>query len=613
MSEYGFHIRRLALTGAGLEPAEVEFRPGLNVISGPSDTGKTFILQSIDYVLGARNRPDELPEAEGYDKLVLEINAVSDGSLYVLERALRGGDIELTHPDGRIEKLRRKHAAGRTDTVSHFLLQLSGLSDKQIRKNIRGETQALSFRNIAHIAIVSEQDVIRESSPVHASSGYQQTASRSVFRLLLSGVDDSAVVAVEESRISIARVEAKTDVLQGMLDQLRVQIVDQAIDGDINSLRGQLIHHSTSYRTIEERLSENGSVVAEVEKRQRTVWSRVRHIRARLDGLSGLVERFALLAEQYVSDLRRLDAIAEAGSRLGDIGVERCPVCGALPEHHDQEHLDSSVSPDIVTESASAEANRIRSLIYDLDTTRQEVETERDELSNELEPLQIELAEVTSTIQEDLSPRTQELTIQLRETARQCQQIQRALELLERVEELEKLIEAVHAAKVATVRQEFASLPTSATENFAQEVQTRLLAWNFPGLDRVTFSDSEWDVVISGRLRTSHGKGVRAVTHAAFTTGLLRYCTSREKPHPGFVLIDSPLVVYREPDQDELTLDSNVKSAFFIDLASSFLSEQVILLENEEPSDEVLALGNVNLIKFTKREEGRYGFIPRRD
>ncbi|BBO73479.1 hypothetical protein DSCW_08960 [Desulfosarcina widdelii] len=610
MNDSGFHLRRLALTGPGLEPAVVEFTLGLNVISGPSDTGKTFILQCIDYVLGARDRPDELPEAEAYDKVALELQAVSDGGRYVLERAIRGGDIALTHPDQSIEQLKAKHAAGRTDTVSYFLLQLSGLQDKRIRMNSLGETRGLSFRDVAHLAIVSEQDVIRESSPVHASSGYQKTASRSVFRLLLSGVDDSAVVAVEKPSISRARVEAKTDVLQGMLDQLRDQIAEQPIDGDFGSLRDQLNRLNITYQSIEEDLSKSGSSMAEVEERRRTVWSRLHEIQGRLNVLSGLAERFALLAKQYLSDLRRLDAIVEAGSRLDDIGVERCPVCGALPEHHDQEHVDSPVGPEVVAESATAEANRIRSLMADLETTRQEVATEREVLLREQEQLQNELAEVRATIQEELRPRAQESAAKLREAASNRQQVQRSLELLERVQEIEAQIHDVQTEEVASARQEFASLPTSATEEFAQEVQARLASWNFPGLDRVTFSDTEWDVVISGRPRTSHGKGVRAVTHAAFTTGLLRYCASRRKPHPGFVLIDSPLVVYREPDPDGGTLDDSVKSAFFADLASSFLAEQVILLENEEPPDEVLASGNVNMVRFTKRDEGRHGFIP---
>lgn len=610
MSDYGFQIRRLALVGADLAPATVEFTSGLNVIVGPSDTGKTFILQCIDYVLGAGSRPDELSEAEDYDKVVLELDAVADGSHYVLERALRGGDVELTRSDGSTEQLRGQHAAGRTDTVSYFLLQLSGLSGKCIRTNSRGTTRDLSFRDVARLAIVSEQDVIRESSPVHASSGYQQTASRSVFRLLLSGSDDSAVVAVEDSRISRARVEAKTDVLQGMLDQLREQITERSIEGDTTALRDQIDRLDTTYHVVEERLAESGAEMAGVEERRRELWFGLREIRGQLEVSTGLAERFSLLAKQYEADLRRLDAIAEAGSRLGDIGVERCPLCGALPEHHDQDHLENPVAPGVMSESATAEAGRIRSLVNDLDTTRQEIATERDELLREQEQLRGDLDEVTTMIQTQLRPRAQEAAAELREVASARQQAQRSLELLERVQALEVQIQDVRAEEATSAQQEFASLPISAAEEFAQEVGERLAAWNFPDLDRVTFSDTDWDVVISGRPRTSHGKGVRAVTHAAFTTALLRYCASREKPHPGFVLIDSPLVVYREPDPNGVALDASVKSAFFVDLASSFLSEQVILLENDEPPDDVLNNGNVNLVRFTKRDRGRYGFIP---
>ncbi len=583
----------------------------MNVISGPSDTGKTFIFQCIDFILGARKLPDELPEAQGYERVVVEISSVSDGRLYILERALRGGDITLTLPDGSTEQLAREHSEGNKNNISYFLLQLSGLADKRIRKNARGQTQSLSFRKIAHLAAVSEEDVIRASSPVHASSGFDKTASRSAFRLLLSGDDDSAVVAVEDPKISRARVHAKTEVLQGMLDQLNDQIANQSIDEDINSHRDQLDRLDTSYQAFEQMLSESGSAMANIEEQRRVLWSSLGEIQNRIDVLTGLSDRFALLAEQYQSDLRRLDAIAEAGSRLGDIGVERCPVCGALPEHHDHEHLDGSVGPDVVTESATAEAGRIRSLINDLDSTRAEVATERNELQSTQEQYQEQLADVTSAIHQELRPRAQKSAVELREAASKRQQVLRSLELLERVQALEEQIRDIQAEEVSSARQEFASLPSSAAEEFAQEVQARLDAWKFPELDRVTFSDTAWDVVISGQPRTSHGKGVRAVMHAAFTTGLLRYCANREKPHPGFVLIDSPLVVYREPDPGEVTLDASVKSAFFADLASEFLEEQIILLENDEPPEEIAAREDVNLIRFTKRDEGRYGFLPR--
>lgn len=146
-------------------------------------------------------------------------------------------------------------------------------------------------------------------------------------------------------------------------------------------------------------------------------------------------------------------------------------------------------------------------------------------------------------------------------------------------------------------------------EAFSQEVETLLRAWHFPGLDRVTFSESDQDIVISGRTRASHGKGVRAIAHAAFNLALLKSCLKGEMPHPGFVLIDSPLVVYREPDTDEGGFSHDVKDAFYRSIAEEFRASQVIIFENEDPPSDLGA--DANIIRFTGASHGRQGFIPK--
>ena len=77
--KFGFVLRRLTLIGPGKAPAQVPFTRGLNVIAGPSNTGKSFIAQCLDYALGSGKPPKEdVPEAEGYSSVVLEIEANND-------------------------------------------------------------------------------------------------------------------------------------------------------------------------------------------------------------------------------------------------------------------------------------------------------------------------------------------------------------------------------------------------------------------------------------------------------------------------------------------------------------------------------------------------------
>jgi hypothetical protein len=59
------------------------------------------------------------------------------------------------------------------------------------------------------------------------------------------------------------------------------------------------------------------------------------------------------------------------------------------------------------------------------------------------------------------------------------------------------------------------------------------------------------DFVIDGKPRGSRGKGLRAISHAAVTLGLLGYCQERSLPHPGFVVMDSPLLACFKPEGEE--------------------------------------------------------------
>src|SRR5262249_28110729 len=98
-------------------------------------------------------------------------------------------------------------------------------------------------------------------------------------------------------------------------------------------------------------------------------------------------------------------------------------------------------------------------------------------------------------------------------------------------------------------------LPTTVAHSFALKVEEILKAWHFPEADRVHFDAKARDLIIAGKLRTARGKGLRAITHAAFTIGLLDYCREQGTSHPGFAVLDSPLLAYRAPEgsEDDLT------------------------------------------------------------
>jgi hypothetical protein len=153
-------------------------------------------------------------------------------------------------------------------------------------------------------------------------------------------------------------------------------------------------------------------------------------------------------------------------------------------------------------------------------------------------------------------------------------------------------------------------LPSTTGDKFAGIVLSTLKAWHFPEINRVHLETKSRDLVINGKNRTSFGKGLRAITQAAFTVRLLQYCRQFDTPHPGFIVLDSPLLSYREPegDGDDLS-DTDLNSHFFEFLAKLQDDRQVLVVENIDPPPDVQT--SPQTIKFTKIEGvGRYGFFP---
>jgi hypothetical protein len=146
---------------------------------------------------------------------------------------------------------------------------------------------------------------------------------------------------------------------------------------------------------------------------------------------------------------------------------------------------------------------------------------------------------------------------------------------------------------------------------FSLKVEQILKAWNFPGECRVHYDKDASDFVIDGKPRGSRGKGLRAITHAAISIALLEYCQEHELPHPGFLLLDSPLLAYFKPEGDEDTAlqGTDLKERFYRYLKSHHGDEsQVIIIENQHPPDSELA--GLNLTVFTRNPtEGRFGLL----
>lgn len=217
----GYIIKELKLTSDNLKPAIITFNKGLNVITGPSDCGKSYIFQCINYMLGASTPPKSIKESKDYTTLFLEISD-SDNNSYTFKSGLKGGDfmlfrkkiIDISEND-QFEVLKRKHDPNNDNNISAFLLKLNNLYQKKIRTNAQGKTRYLSYRDINKFLMINEESIIKQDSVIE-SHYTKRTEESNVFKLLTLGIDDSTVIKLLDKN-QIHNRKGKVELLESFI------------------------------------------------------------------------------------------------------------------------------------------------------------------------------------------------------------------------------------------------------------------------------------------------------------------------------------------------------------------------------------------------------------
>jgi hypothetical protein len=612
----GFQLRRLQVTGPQVESAEITFDAGLNVVSGASDTGKSYLVETIDYMLGAGTPPRQIPESRGYDTAQLLI-AAQDGREFQLTRALAGGDFllgDLAAGAADPVTLGQRHSAGTGENISTFLLRLIGLDGKRVRKNAQNELQNLSFRNLAHLVIVDEESIIKKGSPIHSGESTQRTTQSSVFKLLLTGQDDGALIAAKKPAIAKAELEAKIALLDQLIAEYEGELGE--LTSDPGDLGAQLERLDASLVTSAQALHLQRSAFEEQENARQTAWQTRDEIRARHEEILALLERFTLLDQHYGSDLDRLEAVSEAGFFFVALDTGRCPLCGApAGDHHHHDGVQPDGDIEATRTACAQEIVKILQLRAELALTVSDLQDERRQLSERFDSARAAYRTADALVREALTPAVSAARAEHTGLLETRAGVRQAIALVERISDLRsRRMDAESALGTSgRVTDERPGLPPASVQAFSAAVETLLDAWRFPHEKPIYFDERSQDLILGARRRGEQGKGLRALTHAAFSIGLLQTCRVLQLPAVGFVILDSPLVTFREADREEAGLDAaarlEVKQAFYRDLAERITSDQVIIVENEDP-DASLRAGIVSHI-FTKRSDsGRPGFFP---
>ncbi|WP_155929021.1 hypothetical protein [Mycolicibacterium sp. CBMA 234] len=529
-----------------------------------------------------------------------------------MTRSVEGGAFGLLDgevrslPPGPPERVLGATNAGK-DSLSKYLLELLGLDGMRLRTNVYNKTRDLSIRDVARLTVIGETKIQSETPPALSGRHTDRTVEISAFKLLLEGIDDSNLEQLPSRNERRQAATAKVEVVDSIIARLQRRLESAA---DVRVLQDQLNRLNTSIR------QQNMSVAKVSDERRKAANQLAQQgqvsadTKKRITDIGVLEARFLLLLAKYESDLARLDMVGEAGTILGLFTPGVCVVCGADPAH--QSHNDHIPQDSTnFAESVDAERRKTELLAAELISAIADLRAERERLAAHLLHIGDSIGSLRAAVRrldDFLAPQTSDLT----ELADKRSMLESLLSSYSEIAELEKLKVAIEADRKSEKDQASTSLDFATLRRFSDAVAGRLTAWAVPDGGRVYYDRNEQDLVAGDQLRSAHGKGVRAVLHSAFTLGLAEFCYDNGLPHPGFVVVDSPLVTYRPPKPGEAidaeTLPRTVAEEFYSDVERG-LSGQVIIMENTDPP-QGLSEDSVDVFFSGVEGEGRTGFFP---
>ena len=599
-------VKKLEVKGKGKEAASLFFEPGLNVIAGASDTGKSYVTKCFQFILGAELPPKSIEQAKGYTQLEVTFEQ-ENGSMFLLSRELKEKSdlicIEL-NGDGLSKTLKPSHTG--QSNLSSFFLKKFNLDNKVLVKGTAAMNHAaLTLRILEKVFLVDEGRIISESSPIGKGQHTEKTLELSLLKTLLTGIDDSEVKEAKKKKESKEKIKQRINSLKEFVEQFFSQS-DEI--NDSTELKKRLELLEMAYKEAELELNclieSNNTLVEERDALIRKLTA----LNNRVSDDSTLIERFLSLREKYISDKERLEANSEATKYLGQYELMSCPLCGS-------ETTQVPLDIETICLANAAEIKKIEIHLKDLDSTI-------TNLTKSLTQNHEDITDIKASISEKDLLLSQKLANKVRDNKQILSDLNQVRipfrQKLENEEKRKEIFQEIGKLQVQydVIEDEYEILDFSNELNSLEKIISQILKrWDFPNGENTSFDIDTRDLVIGTKPRSHFGKGYRAICFSALIIGLMEFLVERKR-HPGFVILDSPLTTYRKQDagiseieDDEVSLANNMIYAFYRDLCDFYSDKQVIVLDNQEPDEDLIQ--RMNYTHFSGNEEiGRYGFFP---
>ena len=625
-SKEGLLLKQLVLVGHR-KNYTVPFYPGVNIIYGDADTGKSSILRIVYYLLGGKSSKldHEIASSVKYAVLEIEINGIP----YCIIRDLYNASKDVEVYSCRYEKLNENFPEKYISSVSRATEEKKSLSDflleelnfpivklKQAPSKDNSDTARLSFLDLFKFMYLNQDDV-GSTHMLNIGNHIVEVKNREVLKYIFNVLDTN----ISDLEVDISsRIKEKSElanqfkIISEFLSEIEFERAER-IDVEITQIDEIKEELSVQLSSLNKKMVAGNELYAGLKEALSIINLDIERLEEQKNKAESNIERFSRLNNDYQNDIQKLKAATIARNVIGkeEEATTSCPICEntvtlsdiseefEIPDESKlKQELNSIIrrSKDLV-ELIAVNRYELGEAVIVLAELYEEKKKARiyidDELSNSISPY---LAERDILVKESarLSERREKFVNALKVRNRQSgisDQIGRIESSITQLKErLEELIQ-----KSPSINDVLLSL--------ANSLNTFLLNVKINNQFGVSVSEKTFlPIVRDIEYRNINSGGLRTITSIGYLASIMKAKLSMDTNLPGLMMIDtvgkflgktpeSPnSETNAEADEYEGVSDPDKYKNLFeslLDLAETFETNgklcQIILVDNDLPPE----------------------------
>lgn len=631
-------IRTLKLKGIAKD-YEYSFRHGLNIIAGPISTGKTSMLEFIDYCFGATNHPEHIEVQKKVRSVLLEIEI--NGDIFVIERPLFTTERKAMIHECPLADIGKQHDSKAVHTrqmpgqesISSYLLNKLGLFSFLLREapaRDASEVDMMSFRDLMWFCFM-QYERLDNKELLFENAFMKNIKLHQVFDVIFK------VHANELGQLSLqiktlqseaAKLNGEIKTLVDFLNERRIPAREeleeklQALAISENELKMRL-------DSITQTLRGESDVSHQLRSQLSQIEDEVRHLLVIKRDREKLLKRLLPLRGQYSEDTKKLYFLQEAKTIFDPLGLIRCPYClQIITEAKGESQCNlcgKTITPeptesfDIKKEIRSTETKlrELNQFVEDTDKELEETNISLKEKQRDAENIKKQLDEAMKGYVSPYISERDAIVGELNRIRQQIQDSETQIDLhkgiQERINAKNKLEESlkVKEAELETQRQKVTD-----REQVVKKVSDRfgniLQLASFPKLESPEINSNLVPYVRGLEYRKIGSSGATTLLSLSWFLSIFETSIEHGGCHPGFVMIDGPQknIGVRASTEEPEFRDTKIVEGLYhhiLDKSSEYQNDsQWIIVDNEPPK----IAENFITVRFTRRLDVRpYGLI----